>query len=85
MEQIKNNKTGNWPPRIGGNDVGEIMLCPGDLHLKPIVIRTEVVEQTNHHYLRQKGTVRGRPAELPETVRITLPRVDALRKPPESG
>ena len=61
----------------------KIMLCPGYLHLKPIVIRTEVVEQTNHHYLRQKGTVRGRPTEEPETVKITLPRVDALKNPPE--
>ncbi|WP_346895526.1 hypothetical protein [uncultured Roseibium sp.] len=58
----------------------KIILCPGYLHLKPIVIRTEVVEQTNHHYLRQKGTVRGRPTEEPEKVMITLPRVDALKK-----
>lgn len=73
------------PPANSGVCRGEIVLCPGGPDLKPIVIRTEVVEQTNHHYLRQKGTVRGRPTEEPETVMITLPRVDALRQPWEGN
>lgn len=80
-----NKKMKIEPPVIDGVCRGEIVLCPGDMHLKPIVIRTEVVEQTNHHYLRQKGTVRGRPTEEPETVMITLPRVDALKKPPKQS
>ncbi|WP_417681319.1 hypothetical protein [Roseibium sp.] len=76
------NKRMEIVPPVNSDVCGnEIVLCPGGPHLKPIVIRTEVVEQTNHHYLRQKGTVRGRPTEEPEKVMITLPRVDALKKP----
>jgi hypothetical protein len=56
----------------------DLVLCPGISGKAPVIIKTEVVERdnlTNFGHLADGKRLSDRPK-----IRITMPRVDALRK-----
>lgn len=57
----------------------EIILCAGTKGIPPVIIKTETVERPN--LKNYGGGKEGKRSDHKPTVSITLPRIDALRKP----
>jgi sortase (surface protein transpeptidase) len=61
-----------------GKDI--VLTDVNNIH-KPIVIKTEVVERTDYRVLSRADQKRG--YSHPPKIKITLPRIDALRGDPK--